>query len=72
MRRTTAVALIVITVLSGVAHARQGTAQPDPVTTADRALFWGLLGGGVAAMMASYNWQGGDPDRPKRPTARGG
>ena len=60
-------AAALLVALATPASARQETPAPAEPTAAEVALCWGLMGGGVGAILAAYNWRGGDPDRP--PTA---
>ena len=57
-------AAAVVVALATPAGAQEATPKPPGPSTADVALCWGLLGGGGGAMLAAYNWRGGDPDRP--------
>lgn len=44
--------------------AQSAASRPSKPGAAEVALCWSLLGGGVGAMLAAYNWRGGDPNRP--------
>ena len=57
-------AAALLVALATPACAQQETPAPPEPSTAEVALCWGLLGGGAGAMLAAYNWRGGDPDRP--------
>ena len=58
-------AAALVVALATPASAQEATPDPLGPSTADVALCWGLLGGGGGgAMLAAYNWRGGDPDRP--------
>ena len=60
-------AAALVVALATPAGAQEAALDPRGPTTADVALCWGLLAGGVGAILAAYNWQGGDPDRTPPP-----
>lgn len=57
-------AAALVVALATPAGAEEATPDPPAPSTTEVALCWGLLGGAAAAMLAAYNWRGGDPDRP--------
>ena len=55
---------VLLVALTTTASAQPAASHAPGPSTADVALCWGILGGGAGAMLAAYNWRGGDPDRP--------
>ena len=62
--RPAVVAAARLVALAPPAGPRPADSAPPGPSAAEVTLCWGLLGAGVAAVLAAYNWRGGDPDRP--------
>ena len=60
----TTCATTLLVALATTTSAQSTALRPGGPGAAEVALCWGMLAGGVGAMLAAYNWRGGDPDRP--------
>ena len=57
-------AAVLLVALTTPAGAQSAASRPNDPGAAEVALCWSLLGGGIGAMLAAYNWRGADPNRP--------